>query len=249
MIKLLDKIFKNRNLYKAKYVYIYSDFRYFFRFYKKNSKKKVNELIKLFTKRGITLLIPSFSYTTSGKFYINKTRSKVGFLANYILQNDNIKSLRSEHPLFSFVSIGKHSNIVKKIGKSAFGKDSLHERLYRQNSYFLYFFRPLKDGNTLIHHIEKMHRANYRFEKKFPTKVYDGKKYLGKNYSAYLKKKKNDKRYFFNFKKVLKKIRNKKYISINKFKKSEIIILKYDDFYNDLKNLYKSDNKIFINHK
>ena len=34
-----------------------------------------------------------------------------------------------------------------------------------------------------------MHRANYRFEKKFPTKVYDGKKYLGKNYSAYLKKK------------------------------------------------------------
>ena len=36
-------------------------------------------------------------------------------------------------------------------------------------------------------------------------------------------------------KKVLKKIRNKKYISINKFKKSEIIILKYDDFYNDLK--------------
>ena len=169
MIKLLDKIFKNRNLYKAKYVYIYSDFRYFFRFYKKNSKKKVNELIKLFTKRGITLLIPSFSYTTGGKFYINKTRSKVGFLANYILQNNNIKSLRSEHPLFSFVSIGKHSKIVKKIGKSAFGKDSLHERLYRQNSYFLYFFRPLKDGNTLIHHIEKMYRANYRFEKKFPT--------------------------------------------------------------------------------
>ena len=92
MIKLLDKIFKNRNLYKAKYVYIYSDFRYFFRFYKKNSKKKVNELIKLFYKKSITLLIPSFSYTTSGKFYINKTRSKVGFLANYILQNDNIKS-------------------------------------------------------------------------------------------------------------------------------------------------------------
>ena len=87
----------------------------FLDFIKKIQKKKVNELIKLFTKRGITLLIPSFSYTTSGKFYINKTRSKVGFLANYILQNDNIKSLRSEHPLFSFVSIGKHSNIVKKL--------------------------------------------------------------------------------------------------------------------------------------
>ena len=53
MIKLLDKIFKNRNLYKAKYVYIYSDFRGFLDFIK--NSKKVNELIKLFTKRGITL--------------------------------------------------------------------------------------------------------------------------------------------------------------------------------------------------
>ena len=30
---------------------------------------------------------------------------------------------RSEHPLFSFVSIGKNKKIVKNIGKSAFGND------------------------------------------------------------------------------------------------------------------------------
>lgn len=249
MIKELDKIFKKTNLYKAKYIYIYSDFRTFFEFYKKNSKKKVDELLKIFTKKGITFLIPSFSYTINGKFYLNKTKSKVGFLSNYVLQNKKIKFCRSEHPLFSFISIGKNSKIVKKIGKAAFGKRSLHARLYGKNCYFLYFFRPLKDGNTLIHHIESMYKANYRFEKKFSTKVYNGKKYIGKNYSAYLKKNINDKKYFFNFKKVLKKLINKKYIKINKFKKSQIAILKYDDFYDDLKKLYKFDNKIFINCK
>jgi hypothetical protein len=69
------------------------------------------------------------------------------------------------------------------------------------------------------------------------------------NYSAYVKKNVNDKRYFFNFKKVLKKLVNKKYITIIKFKKSQIAVLKYDDFYNDLKKLYKSDKNIFINYK
>jgi len=249
MIKDLDKIFEKTNLYKAKYIYIYSDFRYFFDFYKKNSIKKVNKLIELFTKKGITIVIPSFTYTTSGKFFLNKTKSKVGFLANYVLQNKKIKSCRSEHPLFSFISVGKNSKIVQKIGKAAFGKNSLHARLYGKRCYFLYFFRTLKNGNTLIHHIESIYKADYRFEKKFSTKVYNGNQYIGKNYSAYVKKNVNDKRYFFNFKKVLKKLVNKKYITIIKFKKSQIAILEYDDFYNDLKKLYKSDKNIFINYK
>ena len=42
-----------------------------------------------------------------------------------------------------------------------------------------------------------------------------------------------------------KNYRNKK-IVINKFKKAQIGVLKYYDFYNDLKKLYKLDNKIFI---
>ena len=46
-----------------------------------------------------------------------------------------------------------------------------------------------------------------------------------------------------------KKITKKKYIKINDFKKSQIVLIKYDNFYNDLKKLYEFDNKIFINHK
>ena len=43
---------------------------------------------------------------------------------------------RSEHPLFSFVSIGKNKKIVKNIGKSAFGNDCIHSRLHEQKAVF-----------------------------------------------------------------------------------------------------------------
>ena len=40
------------------------------------------------------------------------------------------------------------------------------------------FFRPLKQGNTLVHHIEQINNAKYRYDKRFPTRVYRGNKYI-----------------------------------------------------------------------
>ena len=40
MIKELDKVFKKTGLYKASYIYIYSDFRIFFENNKVNPEKK-----------------------------------------------------------------------------------------------------------------------------------------------------------------------------------------------------------------
>ena len=168
MINELKKIIKKKDLYKAKYLYIYSDFSKFFEHNKKDPKRSVKILLDFFIKNGITCVVPSFSYTTVGNFYVNKTKSKVGFLANFIMKN--FKYERSEHPLFSFVAIGKNKKIVKKIGKSAFGTDSVHSRLLNNNSYFLNFCRPLSNGNTLVHFIEQLKSAEYRFDKKFKTK-------------------------------------------------------------------------------
>ena len=39
MIKELDNIFKKTNIYEANYVYIYSDFRHFFKYCKNDPKK------------------------------------------------------------------------------------------------------------------------------------------------------------------------------------------------------------------
>ena len=51
MIKELDNIFKKTNIYEANYVYIYSDFRHFFKYCKNDPKKNTKLFLELFTKK------------------------------------------------------------------------------------------------------------------------------------------------------------------------------------------------------
>ena len=62
MINEINKIFKNSDIYKAKYVYIYSDFRTVFEIEKKNPTLFVNKFLNLFLRRNITCIVPAFSY-------------------------------------------------------------------------------------------------------------------------------------------------------------------------------------------
>lgn len=244
MINELNKIFKKTEIYQANYIYIYSDFRYFFNFNKKNPKKSVKSFLELFTKKGITCVIPAFSYTTSGNFIVENTKSKVGFLANHLMRN--FKYERSEHPLFSYVSIGNNKKIVKNVGKSAFGKNSVHSRLHKKKTVFLNLFRPLKDGNTLVHHIEQKNNANYRFNKRFNTKVIKNKKNLGSNFKAYVRKFKNKKDHVFTFKKIYKDLLNKDFMKRFTYKNEKIFVYDYDEFYDYLEKKYNENNNIFI---
>ena len=119
----------------------------------KKTLKKIFLINKFFHQKGITCVLPSFSYTNSGIFDIRKTKSKLGFLPNFII--DNLQFERSNHPIFSYIAVGKNKKFVKKLGKSAFGIKSLHQSLKGKNCYFLHFDRPIYNGNTLIHHIEQ----------------------------------------------------------------------------------------------
>ena len=245
MIKKFDKIFKKTNIYESKFVYIYSDFRVFFKHCKNKPENSTKLFLELFTKKGITCVVPAFSYTTNGEFILENTKSKVGFLANFIMKNLHFD--RSEHPLFSFVSIGKNRNIVKNIGKSAFGKDCIHSRLHKQKTVFLNLFRPLQDGNTLVHHIEQKNKAKYRFDKKFPTRVIKNKKLFGINYKAYVRKYINKKEDYFTFKKIYNELIKKDFVIQNKVKNSNIFIYDYDTFYDYLEKSYKKDKFVFVN--
>ena len=245
MIKELDKVFEKTGLYKASYIYIYSDFRIFFENNKVNPEKKVSSFLNLFLNKGITCIIPAFSYTTNGEFHIENTKSKVGFLANYVMKNYQFE--RSEHPIFSYVAIGKKRKIVKSVGKSAFGKKSVHSRLLNKNTFFLNFFRPLEKGNTLIHHIEQIEKVNYRYDKKFSTIVFKKKKKLGSNFKAYVRKFINKKEHRFTFKKIIKRLIKEKFMIKVYVKNSHIFIYNYDFFYKYLRAALQKDRYIFIN--
>ena len=97
--------------------------------------------------------MPSFTYSKK-KFNIKTEKSKVGFLSNYLLSLKGIA--RSEHPIFSYVAFGANNKIVKKIGKSAFGINSVHQKLLFNKCCVLHIGRELIEGNTVVHHIEQL---------------------------------------------------------------------------------------------
>jgi aminoglycoside N3'-acetyltransferase len=236
----------NSNLLEFDLIYIYSDFRFFFS-QNKNQITFLNNILDIFLKNKKTVIVPAFSYTKTN-YYVNKTKSSVGFLSNFLLNNKN--SLRSHHPLFSYLAIGPKKKIVKNIGKSAFGNNCLHSKLLFNNCAFFHIGRSLDQGNTLVHHIEQNLNAVYRFDKTFKSKVYKNSKYIGTNFKAFVRRK-FCKSTEFTFQKILKSKKLKKLI-VNLNQKKDLKSLFYysfDEFYFFLNEQYINNNNIFIKKK
>ena len=117
------------------------------------------------------------------------------------------------------------------------------------NTYFLNLFRPLKEGNTLVHHIEQMNNVKYRYDKSFKTKVLIGRNKVLNNYKAFLRKSVDNKNYAFTFRKIIKNLMKKKFMNHIVYKKSNINIYSYDNFYEYLNFLIKKDKNIFVKKK
>jgi aminoglycoside 3-N-acetyltransferase len=245
-IAYINKLLNSEDFKKYKFVYIYSDFRFFLSENKDDIKNFMKYFLNNFLKNDQTIIIPAFSYSKN-KYDIKTDRSSVGFFSNYLLKLKGV--FRSEHPIFSYAAYGSNKQIVKKIGKSAFGRDSIHERLLFNNCCFLHFGRKLEDGNTMVHHVEQNLSANYRFEKIFKTKVYNNKKYIGSNYSAYVRKNFN-KSSLFSFKKALKLIKKENFIVKlnNEENLKSLFYYSYDEMYFFLHNIFILNNKIFLKH-
>ena len=122
-MNLTDEIYKkykNIGVFEADVIYIYADLRGFLIFLNQfpNKNKFLESFVKPLLDKNLTIIIPTFSYTTSGIFNTKSTTTNLGALNKWVLNNP--KSERSEHPLFSYSAIGpKAKELVKDIGKSA----------------------------------------------------------------------------------------------------------------------------------
>ncbi len=153
---------------------------------------------------------------------------------------------RSNHPIFSTVSIGPDKNITRNIGKSAFGHASIFYRLNKKKSCLLHLGRPFEMGNTIIHFIEQLVNVDYRFHKIFETKVYKNKKYISSGYSAFVRKKKIGPT---NTIKIANIFRKKKIIKeIGNYKKlTNISIVDFKKCVKTMVQEYTNNNEIFLN--
>lgn len=174
--------------FDADILYIYSDFRTFGQHAAEFPDKSAfcDAITAPFTGRGKTIVVSTFTYTTSGRFDVGSTPTRLGVLNKWILGRSGVR--RSEHPLFSYAALGPQADLVEGIGKSAFGADSVFTRLVGRKTAFLYIGRPVWMGNTSLHHVEQVCGATYRVHKAFKTQVYRDEAFVGTDYSAFLRR-------------------------------------------------------------
>ena len=176
------------NVWEADIIYLYTDFRSFGTYLDtfENKHEFLVAFIDPLLQRDITIVVPTFTYTTSGEFHVETTSSKLGALNTWILKQPNVQ--RSEHPLFSYAAHGSLASFVLNVGKSAFGNDCVFERLMVRKSAFLHIGRPVSMGNTCVHYVEHQCGATYRIHKAFRTRVFRGKECVGTDYSAFVRR-------------------------------------------------------------
>jgi aminoglycoside 3-N-acetyltransferase len=122
-----------------------------------------------------TVLFPCFmrdynEWRTNG-FNINTTPSRMGVLSETARQYPN--SVRSGHPLFSFVALGSNSKLFGVNNFSGYGKDSPFAILRRLGGKVLVINLPNSEGNSIIHHAEELERVPYRKYRYFTGKYTD----------------------------------------------------------------------------
>jgi aminoglycoside 3-N-acetyltransferase len=192
-IRQLENLAITLNGNKTKIVYLYTNFRMFGEMVKhqfNGSKESFLEFfVEIFLKQNLTIVIPTFTYTSEGIFRVESTNTNLGALNRFIQKREG--SSRSEHPIFSYAALGTQQQIVQNIGKSAFGENSIFHRLHQQPTHFIHFGRALSEGNTIVHYLEQTHKVNYRFEKTFPAEVWNHSRYLGSDYTAFVRRQDN----------------------------------------------------------
>jgi aminoglycoside 3-N-acetyltransferase len=104
-------------------------------------------------------------------FDIRNTPSKMGVLSEEARLYPN--AVRSGHPIYSFVAIGKNAHLFNVNNFSAYGKDSPFAILRRLNGKIGVLGLPNSEGNSMLHHVEEMHQVWYRFYKLFTGKYID----------------------------------------------------------------------------
>lgn len=185
---ILDRGYAETGAYDAQFLFLYTDLRSFG--YAASAFADRAAFFRAFVdplvERGCTIVTPTFSYTTEGTFDTASTPTRLGAINKWFIGNPD--ALRSEHPLFSVAALGPGAEIARGVGKSAFGADSIFDRLIGKNACYLHVGRPVAVGNTGVHYAEQACGATYRYNKAFPTKVHRAGEYVGTDYSAFVRR-------------------------------------------------------------
>lgn len=246
---MLDQAYEAVGAFEADILYVYSDFRNFGKHASAYLDRNhfCNAFIAPLLAQGKTVILTTFTYTADGRFDVLSTPTRLGAMNKWLLAQNGVR--RSEHPLFSYAALGPQADLIENIGKCAFGRGSVFDRLYGKRAAFLHIGRPVTMGNTALHYVEHMCGATYRTHKAFRTEVFRGDEYVGTNYSAFLRRRDVPGELFaFDFSKAAKELYSKgivRHVGSDQ-DLSNISCYWYDQTLDILCNLFYEDPTIFM---
>ena len=138
--------------------------------YKDLSKSLLDSIWYLFQPQ--TILVPTFTYsfTKSGIFHRNFSKSEVGRFSAEVLKH--FSKYRTPDPIFSVVDVTDYLSKLDHVDyTNDYGDNSLFKYLSDQNYISISFDRE-KFGITQFHYIEKLFNVNYRYDKIFKGIIY-----------------------------------------------------------------------------
>jgi len=247
--RMLQQAYQSVGAFDADILYIYTDFRYFgiHAAGYKNRNEFCKAIVTPLLDAGKTIVLTTFTYTTDGRFDVLGSPTKLGAMNKWILGQTGVR--RSEHPLFSFAALGPEANLVEGVGKSAFGYNSVYERLRGRRAAFLHIGRPVSMGNTALHYVEHRCGATYRTHKAFRTEVFRGERYIGTDYSAFLRRRDVPGETFeFDFTKAATKLHNGNLVNQvgSDQELNNISFYWYDQTIDYLSDMFYENQRIFI---
>jgi len=202
-----------------------------------------SNIIKINSK--ITIVVPTANFNlinTDKVFDLKNTPSfKMGAFSEYIRKMDDSK--RSYHPFWSLTAIGPLAGqIVDKVSDHGYDKGSAFAKVFEiKDSFFLSIGDHPRFMLSIIHHFENMFKVPYRFTKTFKINCVKDNKISVKYFKLdVLKDEFRDKKRSFN-KKIFSNFESKNKLYENNLGKGRIYYFNLREFYNETKNLFKSD--------
>jgi aminoglycoside 3-N-acetyltransferase len=135
-----------------------------------------------------TIIFPSFSFSfcNNEKYNVSQSRSRMGALNEYV--RCLTESIRSIDPILSVTVVGQNKEIIKDLGKNSIGKDSIFDRLHKNdNVKFLFFGAEIAKCFTYIHYVEEQYSVPYRYNREFKGIINDGVREYEDIYTLYVK--------------------------------------------------------------
>ena len=133
-------------------------------------KRIIESLLEAVGSSG-TLLFPTFNFDFSSgtPFDVRNSASQMGLLTETARKWPS--AIRTGHPIYSFVSIGKESQMFSGLKNfSGYGADSPFALLHQNGGKIGVIDLPDQHSMTFYHYVEEALSVPYRFHKKFTGK-------------------------------------------------------------------------------